>query len=182
MIQINRLTQPLEFEEALKNIYHYSFPSDERREWDNLMKLTHHQNFNLHSILHNNVPIGLITLWKLPEFIFIEHFAIDKTFRGKGIGSEVLNELKKEVSAKIILETEEPDTKPAMRRINFYKRLGFHLCQEDYYQPAYSKDKEAVKMLLMSYPEMITQSAFITIKARLYEQVYQLNNSEFPSI
>lgn len=175
MIQLIPVNQTKEPEQTLKNIYLEAFPPDERRNWKELLELTQQYYFNLYCINIGNIPAGMITLWKWPEITFIEHFAIGKTFQGKGTGSEVLNHLMQETSGKIILETEEPNTEAAKRRVSFYTRLGFHLCHEEYYQPAYSKNKKAVKMQLMSFPDTITQTEFITIKTKLYKEVYNRN-------
>jgi ribosomal protein S18 acetylase RimI-like enzyme len=175
MIQLIPLLQAKAYEHSLKSIYHDSFPRDERRDWDELMNLTHYSHFNLYSIHKNNNPVGLITLWKWVELTFIEHFAIHNSLQGKGIGSEVLNQLKQKATTKIILETEEPTTADAQRRIAFYNRLGFQICNEEYYQPPYSTDKKAVKMLLMSYPDKLTRKEFTTIRSKLYKEVYQIN-------
>lgn len=180
MVQIIPVNQVMACEPTLKSIYHDSFPPDERREWHELLELIYHSDFNFYCITNNTDPVGLITLWEWAEFTFIEHFAIDKTFRAQGIGSEVINQLKKEKSTKIILETEEPTTDLATRRIAFYTSLGFQTCEEEYYQPPYSKDKKAVKMLLMNYPDKIAKTEFTTIRSKLYKEVYQINNSEYP--
>lgn len=175
MIQLIPVIQTGAYEQTLKSLYHDSFPPDERRDWNELLQLTHHPHFNLCCIIDSEVPVGLITLWQWPEFTFIEHFAIDHAFQGRGIGSKVLNHLKEDACSKIILETEEPDSYDAKRRIAFYNRLGFHACSEEYFQPPYSLDKKAVKMLLMSYPNTITKKEFLTIRSKLYKEVYQIN-------
>lgn len=180
MIQIIRVSPPIAFEEILKNIYLTTFPSDERRDWDELMELTKLPHFNLYCINYKNEPAGLITVWKWQELAFIEHFAVSRSLQGKGIGSKVINLVVQDLTSAIILETEEANTESAIRRINFYTRLGFYICQEEYYQPPYAKDKEAVKMLLMSYPDRITHSEFIDIRAKLYKEVYKRNIIEFP--
>lgn len=175
MIKLIPVSLFMACEPSLKSLYHDSFPIDERRDWNELMALTNHPNFNLYCILNSNIPVGLITLWKWSEFTFIEHFAIENTSRGKGIGSKVLYQLKKETSAKIILETEEPTDDWTQRRIAFYTRLGFKACEEVYYQPPYSMDKKPVKMVLMSYPDKVEKKEFKTIRAKLYKEVYQIN-------
>lgn len=168
------MTQIQASEPTLKNLYLDSFPPDERRDWKELMELTNCPNFTFYCIINENVPVGLVTLWEWSEFTFIEHFAIDKTFRGRGIGTEVIDQLKKKTSAKIILETEIPATQSAIRRVAFYTRLGFQACGEEYYQPPYSIDKKAVKMLLMSYPGNIIKKEFMAIRSILYKEVYQI--------
>lgn len=180
MIQIIQVSIPATYEETLKNIYLESFPPEERRDWNELLELTHLSHFNLYSIHHDNKPVGLITIWEWQELAFIEHFAVDKSLQGLGIGSKILNMIKQDLASTIILETELPNNESAIRRLNFYTRWGFHICQEEYYQPAYEKNNNAVKMLMMSYPESLNHSAFITIRTKLYKEVYQRNITEFP--
>lgn len=175
MIQLIPVLQSYEYAETLKNIYLDSFPADERRDWDEILELTQHPHFNLYSIISNHKPAGLITVWKWPELTFIEHFAVSESLQGKGIGSEVLHQLKQATATRIILETEEPLTESSKRRIAFYNRVGFHLCLEEYFQPAYASDQRAVKMKLMSYPVQITYPEFKAIRARLYKEVYNRN-------
>jgi ribosomal protein S18 acetylase RimI-like enzyme len=180
MIQIIRVSSPIAFEETLKNIYLDSFPSDERREWDELIELTQKPYFTLYRISYRNETVGLITVWEWQELAFIEHFAINKSFQGQGIGSKVLNQLQKKLTSSVILETELPNNELAIRRINFYTRLGFHICEEEYLQPAYDKNKKTVKMSLMSYPDKINHPDFIAIRNKLYKEVYRRNITEFP--
>lgn len=175
MIQLIPLIQAKAQEQRLKSLYHDSFPPDERRDWNEFRKLTLHSHFNIYCIHDSKDTIGILTLWKWPEFTFIEHFAIDKPFQGNGIGSEVVNQLKQDTVTKIILETEEPTNDLAIRRIALYNRLGFKVCGEEYYQPPYSIEKNEVKMLLMSYPDTITKEEFIIIRSKLYKEVYQIN-------
>lgn len=179
MIQLIPINLSSDYEQALKGIYLDAFPADERRDWQELMILTRQVQFHLYGIISYHEPVGLITVWKWPELSFIEHFAIAASMQGKGIGSEVLKKLMKEIHPPIILETEQPTTEAAIRRVAFYARLGFHVCTEAYYQPPYANDKKMVKMHLMSYPHKITTSEFTTIRAKLYKEVYHRNTIDF---
>jgi ribosomal protein S18 acetylase RimI-like enzyme len=110
----------------------------------------------------------------LPGFTFIEHFAIKESIRGKGIGSKAIRLITETKSPRVILEVEEPTDKLARRRIAFYKRLGFSVCKNTYWQPPYSPEKKKVKMLLMSFPDKIQSGEFMEIKKHIYLKVYQL--------
>ena len=156
----------------LQQIYNDSFPIDERREWKEIKKLIDHPNFILNQVFDEQKSIGLITLWHLPGFTFIEHFAIKNSFQGHGIGSQVLMQIIEAKSTKMILEVDEPTTELTKRRITFYERLGFSVCENIYYQPPYSLGQNEVKMLLMCYPEKITPLEFDAIKTQLYREVY----------
>jgi len=156
----------------LQQIYNDSFPIDERREWKEIKKLIDHPNFILNQVFDEQKSIGLITLWHLLDFTFIEHFAIKESFQGNGIGTQVITHLINGKSTKIILEVDEPTTELTKRRITFYERLGFSVCENIYYQPPYSSGQNEVKMLLMSYPDKINSSEFNEIKTQLYKEVY----------
>jgi ribosomal protein S18 acetylase RimI-like enzyme len=176
MMQLIPVSNSIELNEELQEIYFESFPPDERREWQDLTQLLQNPNFTLNKIINYNDLIGLICLWNLQDWLYIEHFAIVKPMQDRGIGTLILKKLIEKKATKIVLEVEEPTSLSAKRRIEFYSRLGFHICNEIYYQPPYSPNKNKVKMLLMSYPDKLISSDFERIKALIYQLVY--NQSE----
>ena len=52
---------------------------------------------------------------------------------------------------------EYPKDELRQRRINFYRRVGFALNLHPYVQPAYEKSTSPVPLLVMTYPEAITE-------------------------
>lgn len=181
MIQLILVSDSLDLGDDLQKIYFDSFPADEQREWQEIHQLLSNPCYNFYQIAVNKELSGLISIWTWPEFIFIEHFALSIPMRGLGMGTRVMKQLMSENPPLIIVEVELPGTEAAMRRIAFYERLGFSLCQEDYYQPPYSPNKNPVKMLLMSFPHTLSPKEFQSFKARAYKQVYRLNNiTDFP--
>ena len=172
MIKVIPASNLREMNQELKQMYIDSFPSNERREWKELQNLMDHPNFNIHQVFDDQKSIGLITIWNLLSFTFIEHFAIKESFQGKGVGSQVIKQIIEGKPTKVILEVEEPTDEPSRRRITFYERLGFSVCESIYFQPPYSMGKDKVKMLLMSYPDKITALEFIEIKTLIYMEVY----------
>ncbi len=173
MIKLIPVSDSHDLSEDLKAIYVGSFPSDERRDWQEIKELLQHSNFILNEVLDNQELVGLITVWNLPDFVFIEHFAIRESKRGKGIGTLVLNQVIAENPTTLIVEVEEPNTGEARQRVAFYEKAGFSVCEEIYYQPPYSPDKNKVKMLLMSFPERISPVEFDEIKMHIYREVYR---------
>ncbi|MDD3839148.1 MAG: GNAT family N-acetyltransferase [Clostridia bacterium] len=155
------------------DIYQYSFPKDERRTLDLQKNILQNPMYNLKSIYSHNDLIGFIAMWDLPNFLFFEHFAIKKECRGKGYGTKVLKDLLESVSKNIILEVERPTDNISKKRISFYQRLGFCLNDYAYFQPAYTQDKQAVPLLLMSYPSGLKDSEFNMVKKTLYQTVYK---------
>lgn len=171
-IELIRVADSLELNQELRTIYEEAFPPDERREWAEFTELLNNTDFFLKAISNQKKVIGMLTIWNLHEFRFIEHFAIQDDDRGKGFGTQVFNHLLTESSAPLILEVDEPSTETAKKRIQFYERLNFLVCQSEYFQPPYSADKNKVKMILMSFPDKISDDFFPQIKARIHRLVY----------
>ena len=162
-----------EFKDAWE-IYESSFPSDERRTLKLQKELIKNNQYNFFIVTKNNVLVAIITDWNFEDFLFVEHLAVKEDLRGKGIGTELLKEYISKNKQKIVLEVERPETEIATKRIKFYEKIGFNLNDFDYIQPAYGKEKNPVPMLLMTYPEKITDSEFSTIREKLHIVVYEL--------
>lgn len=178
MINLIPVTNSDDLSDDLKQIYIGSFPPDERRDWKEIKELLLHSSFILNQVFDNQELVGLISVWNLLGFVFIEHFAILESKRGKEIGSQALKQVIAENIKTIIVEVEEPISDDARRRIAFYERAGFSVCEGIYYQPPYSPDKNKVKMLLMSFPEKILPPEFDEIKTRIYREVYHQKDLE----
>lgn len=176
MIQLIPVSNAKDLDNDLKLIYLDSFPDNERREWKEMQQLLVHPLFRIFRIIENSTFIGFITFWKWPEFLFIEHFAVKETARGQGIGTRIMKQIIEQAPCTIILEVEEPYTEQAKRRIAFYQNLGFILCPQEYYQPPYNPNNERVKMIIMSYPELVDDKEFAIIKKQIYREVYKWDN------
>jgi GNAT superfamily N-acetyltransferase len=173
MIQLIPVTKSVESNSGLKNLYESAFPPDERRDWNQFAELLYDRRFELYLITHQQKMIGFISVWDLIDLTFIEHFAILESERGKGFGSQTINQIISAKNTTIILEVELPVTETAGKRIRFYEWLNFKVCNSDYFQPPYSSEKEKVKMLLMSYPDKISNTDFSEIIQLIYRKVYQ---------
>lgn len=174
MVKLLPVSDTMELNDELKHIYEESFPSDERREWLEVSELIHYPSFTFYRIVDNVDLIGLITVWNFNRFSLIEHFAIRQNLRGKSLGTKVLTLLITEISKPVIVEVEEPINDTAQRRIAFYERLGFVVCNGIYYQPAYSAEKSRVKMQLMSFPKQLSTNEFSEVKSLIYRAVYKI--------
>ena len=74
----------------------------------------------------------------------------------------------------ICLEVELPDCEIAKRRIEFYKRNGFFLNEYPYEQPAITKGRKPLPLMIMTSGSEITKDRFDDIKVLLYKCVYQV--------
>lgn len=162
-----------EFKEAWR-VYESSFPSDERRALGLQKELFKNKLYNFFIVLKDKVLVAIIADWDFEDFLFVEHIAVKKIFRGKGIGTELFKEYISKNKRKIVLEVEKPETEIAAKRIKFYEKMGFKLNNFGYIQPPYGKDKNPVPLFLMTYPEKINESEFSSIRVKLHSVVYGL--------
>jgi ribosomal protein S18 acetylase RimI-like enzyme len=161
------------YSEMLWEIYTASFPPDERRSYNQQKEIMKNDKYNVIPYLSNNKLIGFLAYWDLTDFIFIEHFAFSSKMRGMGLGSKYLKEFLNKVHGQVILEVEPISDDITLRRVGFYKRLGFELNRYDYYQPPFDKSKEPVNLQLMSYNKGLNHQEFQLIKEKLYKDVYE---------
>jgi len=171
LIELNNLN---DFDDEFQRLYMQAFPADERREWQQIIDLTENINHTIVQIYLKSKFVGFIIYWKFPEFIFIEHFAILPEERSKGYGFQALEKFIHEVLEPVVLEVEEPNSTVAIKRIRFYEKLYFRINSGIYFQPPYSVTKNAVKMLLMSFPKRLSETEFEKAKSRIYKAVYRV--------
>lgn len=150
-----------------------SFPSCEYREinqYKEILKTNKSLKCNL--IFKKKTPIGLINFWEFNDFIFMEHFAIDPLFRNLGYGKRVLELLKEKLDKPLVLEVEQPTSKLAERRIQFYQRTGLEIYSKAYNQPPYRDGDDEIPMYLMGSEELFENKDLYNIKETLYAEVY----------
>ena len=115
---------------------------------------------------------GFITWWDFGGFVYGEHFAMLPECRGAGIGGEVIGRFVADAGKPVVLEVELPTNDMARRRIGFYERHGFAVCDADYAQPPYDAGGECVPMRLMSHGMSLDAEEFERVRSILYAEVY----------
>lgn len=149
-----------------------AFPLQERRDISDQKECLNNKFFKFSEIFDNETAVGFIALWVFPEFVFIEHIAIDDNKRAGGYGSKTIELVKKVYKKPIILEAEAPETEQQIKRIRFYDRLGFKVNSYEYEQPSYHGG-EGVPLKILSYPELISQEEFDLFIKRTRENPYK---------
>ena len=147
-----------------------SFIPEEIRDEDHAKSLLDKDEYIIYNILYKSAAVGFMTVWKLSEYAFLEHFVTYPEFRKMGYGKAALTRLA-EIYEKIVLECEHPENEMKKRRFEFYKRCGFYPSDESYIQPSYRKGYDSVPLILMTYPRAEADSAQIITE--LYERVYE---------
>ena len=82
----------------LEEIYMTSFPADERREWALVERLADDPSSPMTMLKITDGggrAAGLLTIWRFDGLSYIEHFAVDSSRRGSGLGSKVLSRVVK---------------------------------------------------------------------------------------
>ena len=175
--QIKKADSP-EYRKIVK-LYETEFAPDTRREIENKTKLLEKDNYALYCVSQNKKFAGFIIIWELSKFRFVEHFAVEKAFRGKGIGSEILKHFlheesdEKEVVLEVALPHEENEKAGLGEdKIKFYEKLGFNINHYKYIQPAYEPHKKPVELKIMSYPDYLDKVRFMMTEEEILEKVY----------
>ena len=154
-----------------------AFPYEERRDEADEKKCFLKSQFNFCEITDENESVGLIVFWVFNKFLFVEHIAINKEIRSKGYGSKTFELLKTQYNLPIILEAESPETEMQKKRIRFYENLGFKVNSYSYTQPSYHNE-ESVPLMVLSFPQLLSESEFDAFFRETREVVYEVLNAE----
>ena len=150
--------------------YCETFPDDERRSEKQFRSLFNNPKVKVFSILEDLKNIGYIISWELTNFVFVEHFEIFSEFRSLKYGSEIIGHLFRDYSH-IVLEAEPENLdEDSKRRIDFYRKNGFIVIDENYLQPSYDPEKKSVPLWLLAnwQPEKTDW-----IKEEIFDVVYR---------
>lgn len=157
----------------VENLLHDSFPEAERRDDEAQRENTDcNPKFSCHLIADGDILVGFITIWRLNGFHYIEHLATSPNIRNRGYGKQIMEKIKETIPGIIVLEVEMPNDEPSTRRINFYRRCGFTLCDKPYIQPPYRKGGKGLPLKLMYYGTDSIDTNFESIRNVLHTEVY----------
>lgn len=161
--------------DSIFQIIEISFPEDEYRTYDEQKSLLDNSVYEVYILpdLDDKAIKAFIAVWNFDSFAFIEHFAVNPTYRNNGIGSAFLREIVCMLGKMVCLEVEPPDNEMAYRRICFYERNNFFLNKYPYTQPPISAGRNPVPLLIMTYGRYINKMEFAEIKGELFTYVYK---------
>ncbi|NQX60709.1 GNAT family N-acetyltransferase [Paenibacillus qinlingensis] len=161
------------FEEVFE-LMEAAFPETEIRTYEGQQALLSHPNYRIDIERDaQGQMLGFLASWNFSTFRFVEHIAVGAAIRGGGIGKKMLTTYMSSGNTPIVLEVEPPTTSDATRRIEFYKRCGFHLNLFPYAQPPLRKGQPKLPLHIMSYPSPMTEDEFAPCKEILFTEVYR---------
>ncbi|MGN1421877.1 MAG: GNAT family N-acetyltransferase [Oscillospiraceae bacterium] len=167
----------------LFEIMEYSFPEDERRDFEEQFGEFSKPFF--HSMCYEPDGIaGFMNYWDLGSFVYLEHFAVARELRGNGLGARLMDEFFSLIGGRpVILEAEPPElNETARRRVAFYERLGFSLNPHEYYQPPYKPGGRPVRLVIMSAPKALSEEEFFRARTVLYRDAYEVGEFYSPRL
>ena len=162
---------PQEFD-AVYSAIEDSFPREERRDREAARRLLLEGRYSLYHTVEEGERRGCVSLWRFPDFVFVEHLLTYPAYRNGGMGARVLSCLKAE-GLPLVLEAEPPLTEMAIRRLGFYRRAGFLENSIAYLQPPYREGDAPTPLVLLSYPAPLADPH--TAAAVIYREVYGKN-------
>jgi len=159
-----------------KELFESAFPEEERPPFSSLEDRDERFHFLVASL--DDEPLGILTYWVFEEFAYIEHFAIDREFRNRGLGKATMLAFLSQYPDQVVLETELPSTEVADHRLEFYTDLGFTRNPQEYWQPSYrGKNKLVLQMIIMSKYEL-DDGEFDEMRDILYREVYHYSGKK----
>ncbi len=159
------------FKEAWQ-LYEASFPQEERRTLNVQEKIMANDSYNFQVMLLESKVVGFLLWWEFEEVVFVEHFATSPNLRGKGYGKTILQEFLDREEKPVVLEVELPEPGIKLRRIEFYKRLGFALNPHPYVQPPMQKGCGSLPLCLMSYPREFSKESVTHFMEAYHPLIY----------
>ena len=126
-----------------KNLYRKhiikDFPRGERSSLNNFKKRIINKNEEVFMFLEDGIEKAYIIIANLDNnYILISYLAVFEKYRGEGIGTKLLEEIKEKFKNKngIIIEVESPneeipekDKNIRQRRIKFYKKSNYEILE-----------------------------------------------------
>ena len=165
----------------IEDLMNSAFPEPERRDNKAQRETTDNNPLFTSNLITDEledgttIHVGFVTTWSFGDFNYVEHFATSPNVRNQGYGKKVMNTLLEQLPGLTVLEVEEPTDELTKRRVGFYERCGFHLCDLNYIQPAYRPNGECIPLKIMFYGQDSLDNDFVKVKNTLYKEVYHTN-------
>lgn len=164
-----------------EEIYRNSFPYKEQRSPEDHERALGDPHFAAEGIWRGEEFIGIIYHWNMDGWYYVEHLAISPHLRGQNMGSVALSAFCDKVG-RVVLEIDPPVDEISIRRLHFYQRLGFIRNPHEYIHPSFNEPFESHKLVLMSYPEPLTNNEARSFADFVREVVLSYSAHECPTL
>lgn len=121
-------------------------------------------------IVTDNVNVGYVIYWDLPEFIFIEQIEVIEQLRNTGIGTAALLQLIHLSYMPVVIEV--LDNELTESNIRFLNTLGFSTINHIYCKPVDDGEDGTCVPALILVTEDLPNMKFETLKSIIHNHVY----------
>ena len=163
--------------DAALALYRSSFPAHELRLPPDQRDVMGDPRYHFDLCLLDGALAGLILYWDFGAYIYVEHFCVEPSMRGHGLGTLILAELAKK-GKPIILEIDPLTDDVAVRRKGFYERCGYVANGFAHVHPPYQAANHGHALIVMSHPRALSQAEFDTFTVDLREKVMAYSESK----
>lgn len=157
--------------DAFRKLYSISFPVFEQRTEEQQENAFSCLNYHLTAYREEGAFIGFISYWKFRTYIYIEHFAITRTLRGKGYGSKILKDFISQTSKVVLLEIDPITDEISEARLKFYLKSGFYRNSYSHIHPPYRKGYKGHTLIVMTTNREITKAEYECFNKELTDVV-----------
>lgn len=154
------------------------FPIEEMKSKEHMEALLKEQSDIYHK---EEGPHHVLMYAEFEIFIFIDYLYISKDARGQGLGSQLLEKLKKKQKP-ILLEVEPVDEndKDTAKRLKFYRKQDFKHAQSiGYSRKSLATDKVNQLEILYWSPESNTEKEVFDAMKQMYERIHTYKDKEW---
>lgn len=169
LIHINNTRHPLY--PAFKSLYAISFPLFEQRTEAQQEEAFLCTNYHLTGYAEQDNLIGFVSYWEFPDYLYIEHLAVNQTLRGKGYGSRILNDFISRTSKIVLLEIDPVTDEVSEARRKFYEKCGFCANPYPHTHPPYRNGYQAHPLIVLTSGRKITSQEYESFNHDLNEVV-----------
>lgn len=140
-------------------LYEQSFPLHEQRFAAHQAQAMGDPRFFCESVWENGELLALLFSWRLEDICYVEHYAVNSSLRGGGLGSQILREFCQR-EGKVVLEIDPLVDEISRRRKGFYERLGFCANPWPHAHPPYRKANAPHELIVMSWPRELSREEY----------------------
>lgn len=151
-----------------------SFPESEIRTFENQQRLLKNPLYTVYVLREKEKILAFFAEWQNDTYRFLEHLAVNKNHRSRGLGSKTLQAYNNLSNKPVILEVEPPEDDIQIRRVKFYERNGYYLSSYSYIQPTINEGYEGIPLVLMTYPTKMDNIELNEVKYWLDQTVYNV--------
>lgn len=155
------------FYPAFRHLYTTSFPDFEQRSEAQQKLAFTTPGYRLDLYHRRDELLGFLSYWVFDDYIYIEHFAVNKEYRGQGYGSSILQAFISAHPLTIILEIDPVTDEQSAARLKFYKRCGFVTNIHPHIHPPYHKQYSGHSLLVLTVPKEINDETYARFSSDL---------------